>query len=124
MGMCETTEASARESFMKRRGFKEEQSLSKSGFRVLEGHRKCSVDSNGFWITLQVERKDGASGRGRLWGHWNAAGNRWRKPRGEKGWNTEVKPSAFIRIMEKKNLQEGLSCSLGEGNGGRRKAGG
>lgn len=65
----------------------------------------------------------GLAGRGRLWGHWNAAGNRWRKPREAKGWNTEVKVCAFICIPGKKDLQEGLGWSLGEGSGGRRKAG-
>lgn len=44
----------------------------------------------------------GLAGRGRLWGHWNAAGNRWRKPRGAKGWNTEVKVCAFICIPGKR----------------------
>lgn len=77
----------------------------------------------GFGSLWKWRGRDGAPGRGKLWGHWNAAGNRWRKPRGAKGWGTEVKLSDFIRIPEKKQPAGGWGWSLGKGNGGRGEAG-
>lgn len=42
--------------------------LSKSGSKVLEGDRKCSVGSNGFWSTVEVERKGWGSREGQVVG--------------------------------------------------------
>lgn len=63
--------------------------------RALEGHRKCSVDSNGFWITLEVVRKGWGSRERQVVGTMEC---RWRKPRGAKGWNSGAKVCAFICI--------------------------
>lgn len=108
MGMCETTEASTMKSFMRRRDFKEEQSLSKSGSKVLEGHRKRSVDSSGFWISLEVERKG-----------W---GSRERQDGMEEAKGCEHRGEAvcFICVPVKNNLQEGWGWSwsrVGAGGG-------
>lgn len=95
--------------------------------RSWKGTESVLLAPVGFGALWKGRGRAGAPGRGRLWGQWN----RWREPRGVKGWNRGQAECFyflfflfyfyyfFISIIpEKNNLQEGWGWSLAGGRQG------